>query len=55
MQLSTGPNRTSSGAQQMSDFRSKADIAAYPIPACRIVAVTMPPAEESAFIVNLIG
>jgi hypothetical protein len=28
---------------------------AYPIPACRIVAVTLPPALDSAFMVSLIA
>jgi hypothetical protein len=39
--------------------RGEADIAAitahHPIPACRIVAVTLPPALDSAFIVSLIA
>jgi hypothetical protein len=38
-----------------TDPRGKAEIAAQPTPACRTVAVNPPPAEESAFIVNLIA
>jgi hypothetical protein len=42
-------------AQQMSHPRSKDGHRAYPIPDCKIIPVTLPPAEESAFRVNLIA
>jgi hypothetical protein len=46
---------TAMGSEHRDRTAHRQRRAAHPIPACRIVAVTLPPALDSAFMVSLIA